>query len=388
MVRVESERSIPPEQRYAAIIFKLERRRQEILNPPQASVPLPFWRRLFGSKTQQEIPREEQLAQLEADFKRQIFSDRPLVVCHLKANPHKQEEIIAEYLQSPELLKDIKTLGQFFAFWLGEFCQKANTGPIENLLSFIKTSASRPLPPELHQARREIFEPVLNLLKGKEKEIFQNIKEAGIFGVGKKLAEALIETNQPLPDSLKKAYQKYVCQLVKIEAGIISVGPAEPEPKRPKNKENKAKGNQKPPSPGQPKTKEENSPQLENPPSVEAPAYSFWIVLGPNKDPSEIKNLKELARAMKKIKGLGPITAKDVWKTLQEIISTPPLQRMERYGERVVGGPFEGWWKANLGGRYRLIFWIKNNELHFRVGSEETVYATRRRKPPDRARSL
>jgi len=185
MVGVETKGNIPPEQFYATIVFELERKRQEILNPPQASVPLPFWRRLFGSKTQQEIPREEQLAQLEADFKRQIFSGRPLVVCHLKANPDKQEEIIADYLQSQELLKDADTLGQFFAFRLGEFCQKANTGPIENLLSFIKTSASRPLPPELHQARREIFEPVLNLLKGKEKEIFQNIKEGGILVLAK-----------------------------------------------------------------------------------------------------------------------------------------------------------------------------------------------------------
>ena len=385
MVRVESERSIPPEQRYAAIIFKLERRRQDILNPPQVSAPLPLWRRLFGSKTQQEIPREEQLAQLETDFKRQIFSDRRLVVCHLKANPHKQEEIIADYLQSPELLKDVDTLGQFFAFWFGEFCQKENTGPIENLLSFIKTSASRPLPPELHQARREIFEPVLNLLKGEEKEIFKNIKEAGIFGVSQQLAKALMETNRSLPNGFKKEYQKYVEQVVKIEAGITPVGPAEPEPKKPKNK---AKGNKKPPSPGQPKTKEENSPRLENPPSVEVPAYSFWIVSGPNKDPIEIKNLEELTEAMKKIKGLGPVTAADVWNTLQKIISTPPLQRMERYGERVAGGTFKGWWKANLGGKYRLIFWTENNRLYFRVGSEETVYATRRRKPRDRARSL
>lgn len=167
--------------------------------------------------------------------------------------------------------------------------------------------------------------------------------------------------------------------------GIISVGPAEPEPKKPKNK---AKGNKKPPSPGQPKTKEENSPQLENPPSVEVSAYSFWIVLGPNKNPIKIESSEELAKAMEKIKGLGPVTAEDVWKTLQEIISTSPLQRMERYGERVAGGTFKGWWKANLGGRYRLIFWIENNRLYFRVGPEETVYATRRRKPHDRARSL
>jgi len=381
---------VSPSEIYAATVAEFEKRRKEILASTSAPVSNPsFWRKLFRA-TSQPTPTgpsvEEQLAALGAEFSSWLHSDRRLVVCHLKANPDKQEEIITSYLQSPELLKDSDTLGQFFAFWLREFLQKADTGPLENFLNFIKASPKESLPPELHQARREIFEPLFAFLNGKEKEIFEKVKEIGLFGVGHQLAKSLIEADQPLPNGLKKEYQNYVDRLIKIEAGIVSVGPAEPEPKEPKGK---PKRNKRLPSPEKPKTRKETPPQPETFPSVETNAcYSFWIVLGPNKDPSEIKNLEELARAMKKIKGLGPITAEDVWKTLQEIISTPPLQRMERYGERVVGGPFEGWWKANLGGKYRLIFWIKNNELHFRVGPDESVYATRRRKPPDRARSL
>jgi len=386
MPRVEGEITIPPEQRYATIVSEFERERREILNPPQVSASLPPWRRLFGTRTQQKTAPslEEQLAQLEVDFKSQIFSDRRLVVCHLNANPDKQEAIIADYLQSSELLQDANTLGQFFAFWLLEFFQKADTGPIENLPRFIQTSASRLLPPELHRARSEIFEPLFAILGGKEKEIFQKIKEAGIFGVSQKLAEALIKTSQPLPSDLKKAYQEYVEQLIKIEAGIISVGPAEPEPKEPKNRAERNKKS----SPAKPKSNEKVYPQTETRSSVEIPVYSFWIVLGPNKDPIEIKNPEELKEIMGKIKNLGPVTAEDVWKTLQEITSTSPTQIPSRYRERVAGGPFKDWRKENLGGKYRLIFSIKDGELHFRVGPHEDVYATRRRKPRDRARSL
>ena len=386
MPRVEGEITIPPEQRYATIVSEFERERREILNPPQVSVSLSPWRRLFGARTQQKtVPSlEEQLAQLEVDFKRQIFSDRSLVVRHLRANPDRQEAIIADYLQSSELLQDANTLGQFFAFWLLEFFQKADTGPIENLFNFIQTSASRLLPPELHQARSEIFEPLFAILSGKEKEIFKNIKEAGIFDIGQNLAKALIETNQPLPEKFKEAYKRYVDQLVKIEAGIISIGPAEPEPKKPKNRAERNKKS----SPAKPKSNEKVCPQTETPNLVEIPVYSFWIVLGPNKNPIQIKNPEELKEIMRKIKNLGPVTAEDVWKSLQEITSTPPPQIPSRYRERVAGGPFKGWWKKNLGGKYRLIFSIKDGGLHFRVGPDETVYATSRRKPPDRARSL
>ena len=103
------------------------------------------------------ISSEEHLAQLEAEFEEEIFSRRPLVVCYLKTSPGKQEEIINNYLQFPELLKDTNNLGQFLAFWLLEFFQKADTGPVEKLLNFIKTSALRPLPSELHRGQEVKF---------------------------------------------------------------------------------------------------------------------------------------------------------------------------------------------------------------------------------------
>ena len=40
MMGIESERASPPEQSYAAIVAEFERKRREILNPPQVSVSL------------------------------------------------------------------------------------------------------------------------------------------------------------------------------------------------------------------------------------------------------------------------------------------------------------------------------------------------------------
>lgn len=65
-----------------------------------------------------------------------------------------------------ELFPTNRHLGDFFACHLLEFFQKTDTGPLENLFHFIKTSASKSLPAELHQARREIFEPLFTVLNG------------------------------------------------------------------------------------------------------------------------------------------------------------------------------------------------------------------------------
>lgn len=303
-----------------------------------------------------------------------------MVVCHLRAHPERQEEIIAGYLQSPEVLKDTVTLGEFFAFWLREFFQKANTGPVEELGRFIKNSAQKSLPPELHRARREIFEPLFASLSSKEREIFEKVKEIGLFGTGQNLAQALLEQNQPLSESLKTEYQKFVSQLVKIEAGIIPVGPAEPEPKTTKRPKNKSRPSQPSPPTLQPET---------SPPSTAENNYSFFIVLGPNTEPILVENQQVLERLMKKIKGLpDAIATKEIWQRLNELSKMSPDQIFKRYRERVAGGPFEGWYKIPLGRKWWILFSLQNNEIFFRVGSHETVYATRRRKPRDRARSL
>jgi len=378
MVRVESGITILSEQHYAAILAELERKRQEILNPSQASDSLPLWKKFFRTKPKEKIAlsSKEQLAQLEAEFKSKIFSNRQLVVFHLKANPNKQEEIIADYLQSPELLKDTNTLGQFLTFWLLEFFQKANTGPIDKLLNFIKNSAPRLLPSELHQARSEIFEPLFKILSGKEREIFKNINEqANISDVSQKLAEALIEINQPLPDNFKKAYQKYVDTLIKIEAGIISVGPAEPEPKKlKKTKKVRSPVNSPPPS----------CPQNE-PKEVNQISSSFYMVVGSKK--LLIENLEQLKETIRKekINDLGSVSPELIWKNLLKIASTPPPLLSLRYRKRVKKGPTKGWLVKGLGRKCRLVFnKTKTNKLLFKVGDHETVYGDNlRRKPKD-----
>jgi len=322
---------VSPAEIYFATVAEFEKRKQEILAAAQAPPPAPsLWEKLFRPKKPTAPSAEEQLAALEAEFSSWLHSNRQMVVCHLKANQDRQEEIITGYLQSPKLLKDSDALGQFFAFWLLEFFQKADTGPIENIYQFIKKSAKNPLPPELHQARREIFEPLFTLLNGREKEIFEKVKQLGLFGVGQQLSKSLIETNKSLPNGLKKEYQKYVDQLLRIEAGIVSVGPAEPEPKKPRPKRRTAGRLSQPP---------ETEPQSE-PPFPPETSFSFWIVLGPNKEPTGIRSLEELAKVMKKIKRLGPVTPEAVWQILQEVAKMDPFQRMERYGERVAGGPF------------------------------------------------
>jgi len=373
---------ISSQEAYKAIIAQFEKRKQEILastqRPTSASL---FLEKLF--KTKNSPSMEEQLTQLETEFRNQIFSQRQMVVCHLKANPENQEKIIAEYLQSPELLKDIKTLGQFFSFWLLEFFQKANTGPIENLYQFIKNSGQKSLPWELHQARREIFEPISALLNGKEKEVFKNINELNIFGVGQKLAELLTKTNQPFPNGLKKEYQKYVNQLIRIESGIIPVSPAEPEPKKPKPKKPKEKAAPTFISPPL-------ETKIQTPPCEKIPSFSFWIILGPKSEPIKIESLEELTSYVKKIKGLGPISPEDIWQRLLEISLTAQDIDLftKRYKERVAGGKFKGWYECRIGKQWLTIFKLEEQKIIFRVGSHEDVYATKRRKPPDRARSL
>lgn len=374
-----------PEELYAATLAEFERKKQEILIANQTSTsPLPFWKKLFRTKDlQKSIGLEEQLLELEKEFFSQLYSNRKLLVCHLKANPNRKEEIITSYLQSPELLKDTNTLGRFFSFWLLEFFQKVDTGTIKNLYQFIKNSKQKFLPREIHEARRKIFEPIFTLLNGREKEAFKNINELGIFGVGQKLAELLIETNQPLPNSLKEEYQNYVNQLIRIEGGITPLGPAEPEPKKPKTKKPKEKVAKIfiPPT-----TEVKTQP----PPPPETLSFSFWIILGPKSEPIKIESLEELAKVMKKIKGLGPITPQDIWRRLKEISSTAqnPHLILQRYGERVAGGKFEGWYESRIGKQWLIIFNITDQKIIFRVGPHEDVYATRRRKPPDRARSL
>lgn len=373
-------------ERYTETITEFERRRQEGANP-ESQIPVPpkntLWKRLFGGRSPTFVPispsPEEQLAALEARFSSWLYSDRQMVVCHLKAtNPERQEGIITGYLQSPELLKDAQTIGEFFSFWFLEFFQRVDTGPIENLPSFIKTKNSASLPHELQKAKKEIFDPLFKLLNGKEEEIFSKVRSFGVAGVARLLGEEVINSERQLPDSLKSQYKNYVGQLVKLEVGIIPLKPAETRVE-----------------PSQKTSPRSTSrlltvPQPEFSPSPEEHMeYSYSIVLGSNTEPIPVKNSEELQERMKKIRGLSQeITAEMVWKHLIQLSKMTPIQIGERYNERVAGGPFEGWHEIRMGRKWLIIFSIKDSNVSFRVGPHENVYATGRRKPKDRARSL
>lgn len=309
-----------------------------------------------------------------------LYTERKIVVRQLRANSNfpEQERVITAYLRSPELLKDDSTLGEFFAFWLKEFFQQADTGSIESLCQFIKGSAHKTLPSGLHQARREIFEPLFATLKDQEKEIFKNIKKLGLEGAGQNLAQALLESRQPLSEPLKTEYRKFVGQLIRIEAGIIKVGPAEPQPEKRKAKIRKS-----------PRLQPATDCQTEPPPTTEK-QFSFVIVLGTNPESGQVKieTAEELRQAMKEIRGLGPVKPKNIWSHLNELTQMDFQQIMERYGERVVGGPFKGWYEIRHGKKWVTLFTITDHKILFRVGPHEDVYATARRKPRDRSRSL
>lgn len=327
---------------------------------------------------------EKQLASLEAEFQSRLHSNRQMVVCHLRANPGREEEIIAGYLQSPQLLKDADTFGEFLSFWLQEFFQRVDTGPIENLLGYIKTAEPTVLPKDLQKAKKEIFDPLFKLLNGKEEKIFKEVRNLGLFSTSQKIAEAAIISEKPLPPSLAKKYQTYVSQLVKLEAGIIKFEPAVPEPKKPAKAQKAASPATLPPPPAESKSQIE----APSPPEVQ---HSYFIVLGQNPEKfipvPDQPTLEDLIKK-RKIKRIGSFTANDIWEPLVGLSQMTHIQIMERYGEQVAGGPFKGWYKITLGRQWLILFQIQDKEILFRVGPHEDVYATHRRKPKDSSRRL
>lgn len=379
MVNKEIQRTVSlPAERYQTKIAEFGGEKGEILAVSRMQTPSAsdktLWMKLFnrGSFTPQPvtISSEMQLANLETKFNSWLFSDRKMVVCHLQANPGCQEKIITAYLHSKELLHDSNTLGQFLWYWFLEYYQQVNSEPIENLLNHIKTIEPDSLPLDLQKAKKDIFDPLLKLLNSRGEEFYRKVKVVGFWGICQNLAEAILTSEKSLPLSFLQEYQNYTAQLLKLEAGIIKPKPNLPEPKPVKTQAQKrlppAAMSVKPIFP------------LETPPSAEIP-YSFSVVLGQDPEKStpvpDLDTFKKLIER-RKIKGLGPVTAENIWNHLSGFSQMTSIQIRERYGERVAGGPFKGWYKIPLGGKCRIIFEIENNQVFFRVGSHETIYAT------------
>ena len=392
MVSKEIQRTVSlPAEIYQTKIAEFGKEKEKILVAPQTEISLtPFktlWEKLssLGKVTPKPITLspEIQLPSLETRFNSWLFSDRKLVVCHLLANPSCEEEIITNYLQSKELLHDPNTFGQFLVYWFSEYFQQVDSGPTENLLNHIKTTAPDSLPHDLQKARKDIFGPLLKLLNSQEEELFRKkVKRFGFWRICQDLAQAILASEKSFPPSLLREYQNYVAQLVKLEAGIIKPEPNVPEPKPAKTQAQKL-----PPPPAIPVKPIFPS---ENPPPAEIP-YSFSVVLGQDSEKSmpvpDLDTLKNLIET-RKIKGLGPLTAENIWNHLSGFSQMTPIQIRKRYGERVAGGPFEDWRKIPLGRKWLILFEIENNRVFFRVGPHEDIYATSRRNPPDRARRL
>jgi hypothetical protein len=238
-----------------------------------------------------------------------------MVVCHLRANPDQKEKIIADYLQSLELLKDASSFGEFLSFWLGEFFQRQNTDRLENLLQYIKTTKPTALPRDLQKAKKEIFEPLFKLTNGEEEEIFSKVRTLGLFQVARLLGEKVISSEKQLPHSLKNQSLKYINELVRIEAGIIKPKPAKPELEPIKTRKPRSMPSILP---------DKNESQIKNPPQSQ---YSYFLLLGPNTDPTKIENLEQFSKLMGKIKGLSQgITPEKVWQRLAEFSKMTTVQ--------------------------------------------------------------
>ncbi|MGB9637216.1 MAG: hypothetical protein ACPLY7_00250, partial [Microgenomates group bacterium] len=141
----------PVYERYKAKISEFTKEKEEISTASQVQI-MPesrrsLWKKIFN-REEKEAPKlvnsspAERLADLETKFNSWIFSDRKMVVCHLRANPDNENKIIINYLQSAELLHDPNTFGQFLEYWFLEYFQQVNSGPIENLLTHIETAES------------------------------------------------------------------------------------------------------------------------------------------------------------------------------------------------------------------------------------------------------
>lgn len=298
---------------------------------------------MANKERERVTPPEEIYAAEIAEFSSLLYSDRQMVVYHLKANPKKQEEIITGYLQSPELLEDPDTFGEFLSFWLQEFFQRVDTGPIENLLGFIKTSEPNNLPRDLQQAKKEIFDPLFKLTNGKEEEIFSKVRTLGLSGVACLLGKVAVSSKKQLPASLKNQYLEYIDQLVRLEAGIAT----------PKSVETKVTPPKRTSSHTHRSLATLPSPESSPPHEIE---YSYFIILGPNTKPTQIENPEQLSELMRKIKGLPQeITSEVVWQHLVQLLEISPIDIMERYKERVAGGPFKSWRKIALGRKARSL---------------------------------
>jgi len=317
---------------------------------------------------------EEETKKLEDNFKHQVYSNRKLLVCHLKANLNRQEQIITDYLGSPELLSDRETFGQLLGYWLLEFFQQTNTGELNNLLRFIRIADPAALPRDLQRSKKEVFDPIFKLL-GTEFEALEKTRYQSIFQIGREIADT-IET---IPNSAIQEYHQYVKSLVGLETGSANETP-EKSPHEILGKRNHLQTATR--AIAEEILPEEQSRKL---------FYSFLYVSSSSSSPISISDFEEFKACAEKIKGFGNVPPEDVWSKLQKLTTMTPREISIHYRDKVSGGPFKGWTQIHIGSTLmRIIFSVDSEKdtITFKIGQRGTIYETVHRTGRDKSRSL
>jgi len=273
--------------------------------------------------------------------------------------------------KSPEqIIPNPDLFAQFLLISFLDFFQQVDTGPIETLPNFIKNTPPDSFPPNLRRTQKKLFVPLFKQLNGKAEKDFDEIGERGLLEICQMLCQQIEESQIPLNASVQNEYQLYIQALNQL--------PKSSQPASPKEKKRKS-------PPQNPEVS-----KLPIPPEKKSKPPAFQIVLGVNQEPREITSQEELEDWMQKIKRLGPITPEFFWKKLLKLQASlweDPKQIPIRYNERVAGGPFKGWRKIAIGGKWWIIFQIQDNQITFRIGDHKDVYGTRQ-PGKDKSRSL
>lgn len=326
---------------------------------------------------------QEKIAQLESNFKHQLYSDRKLLICHLvtnKANPSEQEKIIGEYLDSPELINDAKTFGQFLSFWLLEFFQQVDTDNLGNLLNFIQTSDLSSLPRDLQRAKKDVFDPIFKLLNSDTPNLAKRSRKRGISEIGFEMANTIINKEAVIPTPTLNEYRKYVETVVCLEADIKSkVQEQSLNVKISKRHHTLPTGNT---------IKTEEVPR---PKEQDSPFCHLYLVTGENfPTPITCPEDFESQIANQKIH-FGNVPFENVWAKLFKLTQMTPLEISVHYHDKVSGGNYYNWTQIHIGSTLmRIIFKVepKHKRILFKIGHRETIYETKRRRGKDKSRSL
>lgn len=309
---------------------------------------------------------EEQLNFLERKFKKTLFQDYSLTLCHLAANSGKTQEILQEYLNSPEFSHDSELFGQFVSFCLSKF----NPHPYV-AIKIIQEADFLSLDRDQQRIQTRVFRKLFKKINPPTR------KSVSLSEVGQQIAQQLMQDNHQPPQSVLNEYQKYVREKVLSKLGLNSTPASE-------NLDKEEKRQKSPPSPPNSQIPQESRRE-------EQFHYQICYLASINTDPVLVRDCEEFQRFFRRRRL--SLTAEEIFARIQKLDGRHPVQIYQQYGTTVAGGPFAGWHEILLGKTGRILFKIETlsdgkRQITFCAGSHEVVYGTKRRKPRDRARSL